>query len=401
MKKSIGLMISTMNSGGAERVVSHLSHILSKDYDVHVILFEDTFMEYECGGTVHSLNTPAKSCSLIVKLRLLLRRISALKRLIREEKLSCVVSFLDSPNFVNLLARVKGCRKVISIRNYSDLENRQNAFMRLVDLAMKLFYRKADCVVTVSRLIEHSFRSYYNIPAERITTIYNPYNFDDIRRKGEMPLSDNEQAFFDGHFVFSNVGRIVYQKAAWHLVKAFAKVHEKHPDARLVIVGEDRTDGKLTTLVDALGLADAVLMTGRTKNPYQYMKNSDCYVLSSLFEGFPNAMVEAMACGCPTVAADCKSGPREILFREPDLNATITEVTRADYGLLVPDLEAEEGWDPTVFTEGEEKLAEAMCSVMENADERAHLAADAEKRSRDFDFEACHKSYTNIIESEE
>ena len=399
--KSIGLLISTMNSGGAERVVSHLSHILSKDYDVHVILFEDTFMEYACGGTVHSLNAPAESGSPIGKLRLLLRRIFALKRLIREEELSCVVSFLDSPNFVNLLARVKGCRKVISIRNYSDLENRQNAFMRLVDLAMKLFYRKADCVVTVSRVIEESFHAHYRIPREKLFTIYNPYNFGEMTEKGSLPLAEAEQRFFDGGFVFSNVGRIMYQKGTCHLVKAFSKVHEKHPEARLVIVGEDRTDGKLTTLVDALGLADAVLMTGRTRNPYQYMKNSDCYVLSSLFEGFPNAMVEAMACGCPTVAADCKSGPREILFREPDLNATITEVTRADYGLLVPDLEVEENWDPTVFTEGEEKLAEAMCSVMENADARARLAADAEKRSRDFDFEACRKSYTNIMESEE
>ena len=131
------------------------------------------------------------------------------------------------------------------------------------------------------------------------------------------------------------------------------------------------------------------------------MKNSDCYVLSSLFEGFPNAMVEAMACGCPTIAADCKSGPREILFQRADLEAEITEVTHADYGILVPDLEGEESWDPAVFTEGEERLAEAMCSVMESTDERARLAADAEKRSRDFDFEACRKSYTKIIENEE
>ena len=397
--KKIGLLISTMNSAGAERVVSHLSHILSKDYDVHVILFEDTHMEYECGGTIHNLNVPARSGSPLVKLKLLRRRVTALKKLIREEKLDCVISFLDSPNFVNLLARVKGCRHVISIRNYSGLENRQNLILRLTDFAMKRLYRKADCVVAVSRLIEQDFRTRYHIPAERITTVYNPYNFDDMKEKGSLPLSEEEAAFFDGHFVFANVGRIMYQKAAWHLVKAFAKVHAKHPEARLVMVGEDFSDGNLEVLIGELGLSDCVLLTGRTRNPYQYMKNAECYVLSSLFEGFPNAMVEAMACGCPTVATDCKSGPREILFEAPDLEAEITEVTRADYGILVPALEPEVCWDATVVSEGEEKLADAMLSVMENDAERARLADEAEKRSRVFDFEACRKAFSDVIEA--
>ena len=109
-------------------------------------------------------------------------------------------------------------------------------------------------------------------------------------------------------------------------------------------------------------------------------------------------MVEAMACGCPTVATDCKSGPREILFEAPDLEAEITEVTRADYGILVPDLEPEVCWDATVVSAGEEKLAAAMLSVMENDAERATLAAEAEKRSHAFDFEACRKAFSDVIE---
>ena len=397
--KNIGLLISTMNSAGAERVVSHLSYILSKDYNVHVILFEDTYREYECGGTMQNLNVPARSGSPLVKLKLLRQRVTALKKLIRKEKLDCVISFLDSPNLVNLLARVKGCRKIISIRNYSGLNGNRRGLLRLVNMAMKHLYRKADCVVAVSRLIEQDFRTFYNIPAERITTVYNPYNFDDMMEKGAIPLSEEEAAFFDGHFVFANVGRIMYQKGAWHLVKAFAKVHAKHPEARLVIVGEDFSDGNLEVLIEALGLSDCVLLTGRTRNPYQYMKNAECYVLSSLFEGFPNAMVEAMACGCPTVAADCKSGPREILFETPDLGAQITEITRADYGILVPALEPDVCWAPTVASVGEKKLADAMLSVMENDVERAKLAAEAEKRSHAFDFEACRKAFSDVIEA--
>lgn len=397
---NIGLMISALNSGGAERVVSHLSHILSEKYNIHVILFEDTYMEYTCGGTVHSLDVPAVSGSAVVKLKLLVRRIRKLKALIKREKLDCVISFMDSPNFVNLFAKVTGCRKVISIRNYSGLENRQSALGRLTDAAMKILYRRADCVVAVSKLIEKNFCEHYGIAKEKICTIYNPYNFEDIRKKGEVPLTEPEQTFYDGHFVFANVGRIMYQKGVWHLVKAFSIVHSQHPDARLVIVGEDLSDGKLTALIDQLGIQDSVLLTGRTRNPYQYMKNADCYVLSSLFEGFPNAMVEAMACGCPVIAADCKSGPREILCENVDLDAVINEVTEADYGVLIPALEPEENWDPKVITDGEKKLAQGMIMMRSSDEMKRSLSRKATERSAEFDYSACRSSYSAVIESE-
>ena len=177
MKKKIGLLIDTMNSGGAQRVVSHLSNILGERYDVHVILFTNEYSEYQCQGIMHYLNISSHSGSLLTKVLLLNQRVNKLRTLIQKEKIECVISFLDSPNFVNLLANVKGCRKVISIRNYSGLENKQSALGRIVDFAMKLVYRKADCVVTVSKLIEQDFCKHYNIPENKITTIYNPYNF--------------------------------------------------------------------------------------------------------------------------------------------------------------------------------------------------------------------------------
>lgn len=398
MKKHIGLMIGALNSGGAERVVAHLSHILSEAYHVHVILFEDTHIEYECGGVIHNLNVPAKRGSPLVKIGLLRQRVSALRRLICEQKLECVISFLDSPNFVNLLANTKGCRKVISIRNYSGLENKQSVLGRIVDFAMKLVYRKADCVVTVSKLIEQDFCRHYNIPENIITTIYNPYNFEDILSKGNIPLTDAEQFFYNGHFVFVNVGRIMYQKGIWHLVKAFKAVYDQHPEARLVLVGEDLSNGNLVNLIGKLGLQDAVLLTGRTKNPYQYMKNAQCYVLSSLFEGFPNAMVEAMVCGCPIIATDCKSGPREILYAEAELGVLADKVTFADYGILVPELEVEENWGDTERTAGEQHLAKAMSYIIGNETYAGEATRKAKARSLEFGYGICSKRFMEVIE---
>lgn len=394
--KKIGLLIDTMNSGGAQRVVSHLTRILGELYEVHLILFEDTYMEYTCEGILHSLGVPARFGNLIVKANLILKRISRLKRVIKEEKLACVISFLDTPNCVNLFAKVPGCLKVISIRNYPS--GKGGTMGKIKDSAMKLLYRRADCVVPVSKVIEQVFHDRYGIPYNKLHTIYNPYNFKDMLEKGSVPLKPEEQSFFDSGFVFANVGRIMYQKAVWHLVKAFSLVHNQHPDARLVIVGEDFTKGKLTKLLDDLNICDCVLLTGRTRNPYQYLQNADCYVLSSLFEGFPNALVEGMACDCAVIAADCKSGPREILFEDVDLNASLDEITEADYGILVPALEPEENWDPVVITDSERMLAQAMQTLLRDPEKRNYYAKCAAVRSRTFDYEAAGKEFSRVIE---
>lgn len=395
--KRIVLLIDTMNSGGAQRVVSHLTKILQNEYDTHLVLSEDTYHEYVCSGKQYSLDVPAESGGILKKLGLLLKRRKALKRFIKEHKIQCVISFLDSPNFVNLLAGVRDCRRIISIRNYSELGNQNSLLDRITDLAMKVLYKRADAVVTVSRLIEKSFHEHYGIPQEKLYTIYNPYNFEEIRELGSIPLTEEEKRFYDDSFVYINVGRVMYQKGHWHLVKAFAKVHEQHPNTKLVIVGEDLSQGKLTKLIGELGLQDSILLTGRTRNPYQYMMNADCYVLSSLFEGFPNAMVEAMACGCSIIAADCKSGPREILYEKADLNVSVDRITDADYGILVPQLEAEENWEMLDLSQGEDVLAQAMSMIASEPKTCQYYSEIAKNRGYDFGFDAAKQAFCKII----
>ena len=393
--KRIGLLIGSMYSGGAERVVSHLTRILGERYEVHLILFEDTYMEYECAGTLHIMNVPGKTSGVLSKLGMLRKRVSALKKLIRELELHCVVSFLDSPNFVNLLAGVKGCCRIISIRNYPQLKN---TFMgKLTDMGRKLLYRRADKVVTVSRLLEQDFSVIYGVPSQKITTIYNPYDFDGMRKKGQQPLPEEASPFFESGFVFANVGRMVYQKGLWHLVKAFSLVHKEHPEARLLLIGDDKTEGKLERLIEQLQLRDSVLLTGRVQNPYQYLTHAQGYVLSSLFEGFPNALVEAMACGLPVIAVDCPSGPREILYQVPDLSKKVTEVTEADYGVLIPLPEAQEDWNGENITEGQRFMAQAMERLLTDEKMRSELAQKALERSHTFDYAGALEAYSKVI----
>jgi len=131
--------------------------------------------------------------------------------------------------------------------------------------------------------------------------------------------------------VIINVGRLTKQKGQRHLLESFAALSRER-EARLVIIGEgvkDEGEGEaLPRMARKLGIADRVRFLGFRDNPYKYMARSDVFVLSSLYEGFPNVLVEAMACRCPVVAYNCPSGPSEIL-------SAGRKKGEAEYGILV------------------------------------------------------------------
>ena len=164
------------------------------------------------------------------------------------------------------------------------------------------------------------------------------------------------------------------------------------------MIGEDYQNGKVKKMAMDLGLSKKIILTGQLKNPFPVISQSNCYVLTSLFEGFPNALVEAMVCGLPVIAADCKSGPREILFRKPDLTKVYRDYVVADYGILTPELENEENWNIEQITEGEMKLASSMELIISDKKLREKMAKNAFDGSKRFSYDMCKKRYCKVID---
>ena len=177
-------------------------------------------------------------------------------------------------------------------------------------------YLKADAIVTVSDGVADDLATHAGIPRARITTVYNPVVGPDLLAKAEQPPDHPWLAAGEPPVILA-AGRLHPQKDFPTLIRAFALVRAKRA-ARLVILGassptEPAYAAGLKALAGERGVADDVAMIGFVDNPFAFMARASVFALSSLYEGLPGVLIQALACGCPVVSTDCPSGPREIL----------------------------------------------------------------------------------------
>ena len=192
---------------------------------------------------------------------------------------------------------------------------------RLLPAIVRRVYPWADATVAVSNGVADDFAKTTGLPRERIVTVYNPVVTADLRTQALSPL-DHPWFTPGSPPIVLAVGRLEAQKDFLTLLKAFARVRAQRV-ARLLILGEGAQRAAIEALVKTLNLAADVALPGFVANPGAYMARAAVFVLSSIFEGLANVVIEAMACGCPVVSTDCPSGPAEIL-------------ADGDYGSLVP-----------------------------------------------------------------
>ena len=166
----------------------------------------------------------------------------------------------------------------------------------------------------------------------------------------------------------------------------------------LVIIGTGEQQGKLLELVKSLGVEEFILFTGYQANPFSIMKHCDLYILSSLFEGFPNSMVEAMCLGLPVIASDCKSGPREILAPElPFDDSLVNYPYVASHGILLPTLSFDEDW--TSIIDKDEKLwANVILTQILDSKILNSYSGKSIERAHAFSEEVCYERLCNILE---
>jgi glycosyltransferase involved in cell wall biosynthesis len=224
-------------------------------------------------------------------------------------------------------------KTVLSIRNYLDLQYKGKKLL-LWQHIYKRFFSRADRIVSVSQEISELMVNKYHLKADKCVTIYNPYDLDAIHSACTEKVSDVHLNQMKDTKVIATLGHLGKQKAMERLVRIMPDLIKEVPNALLLIIGSTENTKYFHMLKDLAKtnkVADHILFVGSQQNPFKYLHCADAYCLSSQFEGFPNALVEAMACGLPVVATNCHSGPKEIISEAP-LSDLYQET---DYGILV------------------------------------------------------------------
>jgi glycosyltransferase involved in cell wall biosynthesis len=187
--------------------------------------------------------------------------------------------------------------------------------------------------------------------------------------------------------VIVSMGRQDDVKGFWHLLKSFSLLHRKYEDARLLIVGEGDFK-EYWKLAEDLGIQDAVSFPGVKKNPFPWLALGRMYVMTSINEGFPNVLVEAMALGIPVISTNCMTGPAEILAEDFDAVSGRQEYQDADYGILIPVMDAAKDLDADRITEEERMLAEQMERLLSDEVLYEKYSQAAVRRAAQFSGEA-------------
>lgn len=323
----IGLLITKLNGGGAERTAANLSPLFDEyGEEVYLITFDGSNITYPYKGKLIDLSLGINK-NVFDAIKKNIKRIIKVKKIKKKYNLDVCISFLDTPNLVNVLSGGK-CKKIVSIRNYLSLE--KPSFIR--KQLIRFSSIRADKTVCISKNVEYDMRDFFKIKEKKLCTIYNPVDIKSLLTIEEDYTFDKE---FSDYFNIVTMGRLTYQKGQWNLIYAIKDIVVQYPKVRLYILGDGELKNELEELVKKLELEEHVFFLGFISNAHKFLRQCDLFVLTSLFEGLGNVLLEAMALGLPVISTDCKSGPREIIAPNSNIKSVCENIDVERFGILV------------------------------------------------------------------
>ena len=327
MKKNIVIVVSAMNMGGAQRVVSILcNHWSQNGYVItlistfsgekinHYQLNKDVALKYLSNNPFFPKN---KAWNLVWKL-------IHLRKLIKSQNPDVVISFLTRVNVASALSTI-GIKSplIICERTFPPFPTLNNNFFWMYRILFK----------GVDRIIVQTDKSKtwlsQNFSNCDVVVIPNPIVYP-LPLNNEQPVSPNSVTLQNKKVILAS-GRMHKHKQFDVLIRAFSQIKDKYPDWDLIILGDgEERDGLNQMLID-LKMSDRVYFPGSVGNMSEWYERADLFVLSSILEGFPNVLLEAMAYGLPCISFDCDTGPRDMI--QDGVNGVLVNPKEKELGL--------------------------------------------------------------------
>ncbi len=289
------LVIPTLKQGGAERVMSVLSNNWSKKgYEVHLILLKEEneiFYNISKEVYIHYLINNDNSFKKLEKFFLFYR----MRKIILKIQPDSVLSFLTQYNILTIIATIRTNIPVF----VSDRNNLKRKIPILYEFFRRYTYKYANGIIAQTELAKEILAK--KTGNKNIKVIKNPLDFPfSFKNKKEK--------------IILNMGRLVEEKGHKYLIESFSKIENN--EWKLVILGEGELRTKIESQIKLLKLEKRVVLMGSVKDIGKWLSKSSIFAFTSISEGFPNSLVEAMSYGLPCVAFDCDAGPRDIIIHK-------------------------------------------------------------------------------------
>jgi glycosyltransferase involved in cell wall biosynthesis len=383
--------------GGQEKIGMMLTTSLMKYHEVVTVCFEsENLHQFNYVTPIIRIENKIYKNPLL-KFKNVFKRVIALKKIKKSYKPDVSIAFGETAIIANAFTYTPEI-KIASI--HQSIRFRKG-FKQLYKIAYKLHQR----IVPVSSGINDELKDLYNIDNKLF--IHNGYDINAIVHAANDQLPCDLDSFFNGKVV-AHLGRFDLPKGHWHLVSFFVLIKKSLPNAKLLLIGNYDTSNKIFRYcmeflarhglkVGLLQTDDHidfgkidVLLTGHQLNPFKFLGRADIFVFPSIWEGFGNALVEAMACGLPIVAADCPTGPREVLGNNPG----------EMYGILMPPFKLDFNSDNTAAAALHDQWAQQIVQLLKNEDQMAWYRDLSLKGCMNFTIDKCCEKWLKIIEEE-
>lgn len=380
--KNVMLITPMLHQGGFERICVMTARLLEADYDVTIVVFSMEDIAFDISN-LKVINLDLKSRpGRLAKVINVLRRSRKLTKLQKNLNTDVSYSFGMTANIANALTG-GAKKKICACHSFEEIKNGRY---------MKLIGKKADLLFCCAKKMTDLAVKQYGF--SNIETLWNPCDTEEVREQSRKGNKEELTFFEEEKPVFVSMGREDEVKGFWHLLKAFRRVSESLPDAKLAVIGEGSFE-KYKALARDLQIEDRIWFTGLKKNPFPYLAKGKAYVLSSISEGLPNALVEALSLSLPVISVNCLSGPAEILHENWQEAEEKKEYFEADYGILTPAVSQTPDFQAKWQNEGkliklekeEEILAEAMLRIATDEELCRHYRERGICRAEDFSKE--------------
>ncbi len=341
----IVLVISSLNRGGAEKVLCILANSLANNgHEVNIISFsrssDKPAYKLDSKICIFAINRLINTNNYYEAIKNNIITLLRTRKCICKIKPDIIISFIYEINVLVLLSTYNLNYPIIISERVAPFQHKRKWPWRFLNI---LVINRSKYIVVQNESAKKLLPIKYH---HKIKVIPNPV-INELSNEHGFPLNKTRK------FRIISIGRLEFQKGFDILINAFSRIAKKNPDWELVIWGNGSEKNNLEKLCKDLSLINTVIMPGTTKQPYSELANSDLFILSSRYEGFPNALAEAMVCGLPVIATDCPVGPADI-------------ITNKVNGILIP-------------VNNVNILSKTMDSLMNNKSKREYLGNNAKK----------------------